>query len=107
VPRGNAARCFLVYYLKSAPVPFICRLIACLLVQGLIKVVAQVFPESEHRFCVRHMYSNFQQLFKCENLKNQLWTCVRSTTMVQFNKNMEKMRVLNEKAFNWLEKNAP
>jgi len=27
--------------------------------QGLIKVVAEVFLESEHRFCVRHLYSNF------------------------------------------------
>jgi hypothetical protein len=53
------------------------------------------------------MYSNFQQLFKGENLKNQLWACVRSTTVVQFNKNMEKMRVLNEKAFKWLEKMPP
>jgi hypothetical protein len=75
--------------------------------QGLIKAVAVVFPESEHRFCVRHLYSNFQQNYKGENLKNQLWACARSTTPLQFHKNMEKMKVLNVKAFQWLEKMPP
>lgn len=74
------------------------------LVQGLIEAVAQVFTESEHRFCVRHMYSNFQKKFKGENLKNQLWTCARSSSVVEWQKNMDKMKVLNEDAYKWLEK---
>jgi homospermidine synthase len=45
--------------------------------------------------------------FKGENLKNQLWTCARSTTVVRWNENMEKMKVLNQKAFEWLEKMPP
>uniref|UniRef100_K3ZE85 MULE transposase domain-containing protein n=1 Tax=Setaria italica TaxID=4555 RepID=K3ZE85_SETIT len=28
--------------------------------KGLIPAVQEVFPESEHRFCVRHLYSNFK-----------------------------------------------
>lgn len=55
--------------------------------KGLIPAVGQVFPESEHRFCVRHLYSNFQQHFKGENLKNQLWACARSTTVERWNLN--------------------
>ena len=66
-----------------------------------------MFPESEHRFCVRHLYSNFQQHFKGENLKNQLWACARSTTVVRWNENMDKMKVLDQKAFEWLEKMPP
>ena len=67
--------------------------------QGLIPAVQQVFPEAEHRFCVsvRHLYQNFRVHFKGEILKNQLWACARSTTPLQFHKNMEKMKVLNEK----------
>ena len=45
--------------------------------------------------------------FKGENLKNQLWTCARSTTVVRWNENMEKIKVLNQKAFEWLEKMPP
>jgi len=28
-----------------------------------------VFPDSEHRFCVRHLYANFNEKFKGEILK--------------------------------------
>ena len=72
--------------------------------QGLIPAVQQVFPDSEHRFCVRHLYSNFQHHFKGENLKNQLWCCARSSSIPQFNRNMEKMKTLDHKAYEWLEK---
>ncbi|KAK3146657.1 hypothetical protein QOZ80_3BG0269560 [Eleusine coracana subsp. coracana] len=75
--------------------------------KGLIPVVEHVFPESEHRFCVRHLYSNFQQQFKGENLKNQLWACARSSSIVEWNKNMEIMKTLNAKAYDWLEKMPP
>jgi hypothetical protein len=40
--------------------------------KGLIPVVAQVFPEAEHRFYVRHLYQNFQGQFKGEVIKNHL-----------------------------------
>ena len=28
-----------------------------------------MFPDSEHRFCVRHLYANFNEKFKGEILK--------------------------------------
>jgi hypothetical protein len=56
--------------------------------------VQEVFPDSEHMFYVRHLYQNFSGSFKGENLKNQLWACARSTTVAQFNTNMEKMKTL-------------
>lgn len=67
----------------------------------------QVFPESEHRFCVRHLYSNFQEKFKGEILKDQLWACARSSSVEQWTRNMEKMKALDEDAYKWLEKMAP
>ena len=57
--------------------------------KGLIPAVQQVFPEAEHRFCVRHLYQNFQMHFKGENLKNQLWACARSSSVRKWNMNME------------------
>jgi hypothetical protein len=75
--------------------------------KGLIPAVQQVFPNSEHRFCVRHLYLNFQGHFKGENLKNQLWACARASTVTRWNKEMEKMKVLNKDAYAWLEKMPP
>ena len=75
--------------------------------QDLIPAVQQVFPESEHRFCVRHLYQNFQEHFKGENLKNQLWACARSSSVQHWNTNMEVMKVLDSDAHAWLEKMPP
>lgn len=75
--------------------------------QGLIPAVQQIFPDSEHRFCVRHLYSNFQVHFKGENLKNQLWACARSSSEVEWNANMEEMKSLNQDAYEWLQKMPP
>lgn len=75
--------------------------------KGLIPAVQQVFPESEHQFCVRHLYQNFQEHFKGENLKNQLWACARSSFVQQWNINMEAMKVLDSDAHAWLEKMPP
>ncbi|XP_039789047.1 uncharacterized protein LOC120655353 isoform X2 [Panicum virgatum] len=75
--------------------------------KGRIPAVQQVFPESEHRFCVRHLYQNFQEHFKGENLKNKLWACARSSSVQQWNINMEAMKVLDSDAHAWLEKMPP
>jgi hypothetical protein len=75
--------------------------------KGLINAVRDVFPESEHRFCVRHVWQNFQQLFKGDVLKNQLWKIARSNTVALFEKYMEQMRVLNADAHAWLENLDP
>jgi hypothetical protein len=66
-----------------------------------------VFPELEHRFCVRHLYFNFLGHFRGENFKNQLWRCARASTLVRWNQEMEKMRVLSKDAHAWLEKMPP
>jgi hypothetical protein len=75
--------------------------------KGLIHTVQQIFPDAEHRFCVRHLYSNILGKFKGENLKNQLWRCARASTVVRWNQEMEKMKVLNKDAHAWLEKMPP
>lgn len=75
--------------------------------QGLIQAIQQLFPDSEHRFYARYLYSNFQMHFKGENLKNQLWACARSSNIVQWNQDMDMMRELNPDAHKWLEEMPP
>ena len=76
--------------------------------QGLIPAVEPVLPDSQHRFCVRHLWSNFRDAgFKGDVLKNQLWTCARSSTVPRWNHNMDKMKEIDQQAFEWLEKMPP
>jgi hypothetical protein len=49
--------------------------------KGLINVVGKIFPDAEHRFCVRHLYQNFHKKHKGETLKNDLWAIARSTSI--------------------------
>lgn len=39
--------------------------------KGLILAVEEEFPKSEHRFCVRHLYQNFNMIHKGEVLKDR------------------------------------
>ena len=75
--------------------------------QGLINAVRDQFPDSEHRFCVRHMWQNFQMHFKGDALKNQLWTIARSSTPIRFEANMEHMKSLSPDAHAWLDNLDP
>ena len=76
-------------------------------VQGLISAAEQLFPQSEHRFCVRHMWQNFQQHFKGDILKNQLWKIARSNIVQVYEKGMEEMNLLNADAHKWLHELEP
>lgn len=75
--------------------------------KGLIPAVRDQFPDSEHRFCVRHLYSNFQVCHKGEALKNMLWAIARSSTVTQWTENMERMKALSVDAYEYLEELAP
>ncbi|KAM0913678.1 hypothetical protein ACQ4PT_012023 [Festuca glaucescens] len=75
--------------------------------KGLISAVRIVFPDSEHRFCVRHMWQNFSQLFRGDVLKNQLWKIARSSTVTRFEANMAAMKVLHPGAWAWLDELDP
>ncbi|XP_058223113.1 uncharacterized protein LOC131332829 [Rhododendron vialii] len=41
--------------------------------KGLIEAVKNLYPNAEHRFCVRHLYNNFKQDVKGLVLKEILW----------------------------------
>ena len=67
----------------------------------------KVFPDSEHRFCVRHIYQNFHKKNKGETLKNDLWVIARSTNIPTWERNMEKLKVDSAAAYEWVEKLQP
>jgi hypothetical protein len=76
--------------------------------QGLINVVTKIWPNVEHRFCVRHLYQNFQKASnKGEVLKNNMWAIARLTNIPRWQHNLEKMRADSREAYEWVEKLAP
>ncbi|XP_040374739.1 uncharacterized protein LOC121052874 [Rosa chinensis] len=56
--------------------------------KGLLPAFEVVLPSAEHRFCVRHLWTNFNKKFPGKALKDQLWVIAKSTTMAYFTKEM-------------------
>jgi hypothetical protein len=79
----------------------------CVYQQGLINAVIEMFPDAEHRFCMRHLYQNFHSIHKGETLKNDLWAIGRSSNVPLWEKNMEQMKKDSLEAYAWVEEVAP
>ncbi|XP_057747864.1 uncharacterized protein LOC130967058 [Arachis stenosperma] len=72
--------------------------------KGLLSAVQEVMPHVHHRFCVWHLWRNFNKQWKDLELRGLLWECARSTTYQDFSDNMKKIKKINEDAWNYLNK---
>ncbi|KAL3516677.1 hypothetical protein ACH5RR_023579 [Cinchona calisaya] len=72
--------------------------------KGLDRALSEVLPNSEHRYCVQHMYRNFKRKHPGKALKNLLWAIARRSSIELFNKAMDKMRDFDRDAFEWVKK---
>ncbi|XP_050263959.1 uncharacterized protein LOC126708197 [Quercus robur] len=73
----------------------------------LIPAIETLFPTVEHRYCVKHIYNNFKVDHKGLELKDALWRCVATTTVREFERCMQYIRDLDEKAYEYLANIAP
>jgi hypothetical protein len=63
------------------------------MVQGLLTAINVVFPISPQRYCLRHIYANFQTTgFRGEELKKHMDAASYSYTKHCFDAAMEKMK---------------
>jgi hypothetical protein len=73
--------------------------------KGLLKAVSTVFPNSPQRYCLRHIYANFQTAgFRGEDLKKCMDNAAYSYTKDGFDEAMEEMQKQSEEAWKWLSK---
>ncbi|KAL0001515.1 hypothetical protein SO802_015296 [Lithocarpus litseifolius] len=70
--------------------------------KGLTDAVAQVFPRASHRLCCRHIYSNFKVKFPGLMLKINFWAAAKAYNEFLFNNAMQRIRVNNKAAYDWL-----
>ncbi|KAG8363372.1 hypothetical protein BUALT_Bualt19G0015500 [Buddleja alternifolia] len=76
--------------------------------KGLIKAFSEIFPNSPHRFCVRHLNGNFVKAgFRGQAFKNALWRAANAITENEFSNRMEEMKALNTEAFEWFNDKPP
>ncbi|KAL0320251.1 UNVERIFIED_CONTAM: hypothetical protein Sradi_5286600 [Sesamum radiatum] len=71
---------------------------------GLIQAFLAVFPNSAHRFCVRHLHNNMKTAgFRGLAYKNTLWKAARAGIVGEFKLRMEEIKALDQAAFDWLQ----
>lgn len=75
--------------------------------QGLVEAFKKVLPGVEHRYCMRHMYANFQKLFKGKEYKDLMWGAASAYTKPGFYEKMEELKKLNKETYDWLIKESP
>ncbi|KAG8373106.1 hypothetical protein BUALT_Bualt12G0136100 [Buddleja alternifolia] len=76
--------------------------------KGLILAFEEVFPGSDHRFCVRHLLYNFKIAgYRGMAFKNALWSAAKATTVNEFKLRMQELRQLDESAEEWFHDKPP
>ncbi|XP_062020920.1 uncharacterized protein LOC133737368 [Rosa rugosa] len=70
--------------------------------KGLLPAFESIIPLAYHRFCVRHLWTNFTKLFPGKAKKDQLWATAKSTTLAYFHKEMVLIKQMDPKAYDWL-----
>ncbi|GKF25634.1 hypothetical protein Tco_0081528, partial [Tanacetum coccineum] len=70
--------------------------------QGIIPAIANLFPNAEHRYCVKHIHENMKKRWNENAYKELLWTAASTTTVPEFQKAMEKLKEFSKEAYEWL-----
>ena len=70
--------------------------------KGLVEAIGELFENSEHRNCVRHLYADLKKKFEADNIMTKVWEATRATTVQDFNRVMAQIKEMNEGAHKWL-----
>ncbi|KAM0034025.1 putative Zinc finger, SWIM-type [Helianthus debilis subsp. tardiflorus] len=70
--------------------------------KGIIPALQQVFPNAEHRFCLRHVHENMKSKWKGELYKNLLWKCASSTIVPYFEQETKEVLATDQGLYQWL-----
>ncbi|XP_023872388.1 uncharacterized protein LOC111984998 [Quercus suber] len=75
--------------------------------KGLIPAIETLFPTVKHRYCVKHIYNNFKVDHKGLEPKDALRRCAAAKTVREFERCIQYIRDLDEKAYEYLANIAP
>ncbi|XP_057756036.1 uncharacterized protein LOC130975234 [Arachis stenosperma] len=70
--------------------------------KGLIPTFDELLPGIDHRFCVRHLYSNFRKRFQGVQLKMMMWRAAKATYVQEWERRMKEIQQVDQGAYNHL-----
>lgn len=66
--------------------------------KSLLDAVSKVCPHANHRFCVRHVESNWSEIWNGDEMKKFLWWCAWSTYEEEFKDQLKKLGEVSKEA---------
>ncbi|CAI9291399.1 unnamed protein product [Lactuca saligna] len=75
--------------------------------KGLLPAIETLFPCAEHRYCLRHIHDNMKKNWRGKVFKDLLWECATTSNVQHFHQAMEKLKKLNNDAYEWLKQIPP
>ncbi|KAK9269639.1 hypothetical protein L1049_001416 [Liquidambar formosana] len=75
--------------------------------KGLVDTFEVMMPGADHRYYLRHMYSNFREKHKGQDLKDLMWKAASCYTVHEFETHMEAIKKVSVGTYNWLLTNHP
>ncbi|KAL4300081.1 hypothetical protein AHAS_Ahas17G0165200 [Arachis hypogaea] len=70
--------------------------------KGLIPTFDELLPGIDHRFCVRHLYSNFRKRLPGVQLKMMMWKATKATYVQEWERRMKEIQLVDQGAYNHL-----
>ncbi|KAI0518929.1 hypothetical protein KFK09_006366 [Dendrobium nobile] len=73
--------------------------------KGLSEAIKLIFPNAEHRVCMRHLWKNIKKYFRCEDgnkLQNLVWTAANSYNLHDLQKKMEEIFKISPQVHSYL-----
>nr|KAJ0188756.1 hypothetical protein LSAT_V11C900480270 [Lactuca sativa] len=74
---------------------------------GLLSAIATLFPCAEHRYCLCHIHDNMKKNWRGKVFKDLPWECATTSNVQHFHQAMEKLKKLNNDAYEWLKQIPP
>nr|XP_043633496.1 uncharacterized protein LOC122604691 [Erigeron canadensis] len=73
--------------------------------KGLEVAIMQVYPDVEHRECIRHLYSNFKKHFRGEFFNSRLYGAAMTYSVSQHDKLLGEIGSVSKEAITYLNEN--
>nr|KAJ0204105.1 hypothetical protein LSAT_V11C500286440 [Lactuca sativa] len=73
--------------------------------KGLGAAITQVYPNAEHRECIRHLYNNFKKHFRGEYFMTKLWGAARTYSVSKHDRLLNEIASKSEDAILYLNEN--
>ncbi|KAL7598870.1 hypothetical protein Lser_V15G23623 [Lactuca serriola] len=75
--------------------------------KGLQIAVDQLFPNVEHRYCIRHIHDNVRKKWGQTEYRDHLWRCASATTIPELENLMKDFSKYDKEACQWLKQIPP